>query len=106
MALISPSGRTVCARSGLALPMNKLAADRIIPISRGRRESAAGLVKCEDQKIATFACDEPHALAPGRDARRRSISKGRLNFNPGVPCVDGKRHRGSVAKRYCDVLDL
>src|SRR3546814_4016181 len=59
--LVAPAGWTVRTSTGLAFPMDQLAADRIVPISGGGRKMSAGLVEGKRQqiyKIGRASCRE------------------------------------------------
>src|SRR2546423_2699105 len=51
VSLITSAGRTVRTRRGLALPVDELAANRIIAVASGWREPTAGFIECEDQDV-------------------------------------------------------
>lgn len=51
MGLVSLSSRAIFANGGLAFPMQKFTADRVVAITRRGREAVTGLVEGDCEQI-------------------------------------------------------
>src|SRR3546814_18534772 len=86
--LVAPAGWTVRTSTGLAFPMDQLAADRIVPISGGGRKMSAGLVEGKRQQIYICIREPTYAFTPFGHLQSCPLTKCSKDLSPGLAGMD------------------
>src|SRR5262249_7459912 len=97
--------RALDACRGLTLPMNQFRTNRIVPISRRRREATNGLVESEGEEVRGVALGPPNAGLPRRWLRTWADAETRKNLRSRVTGVRHDRGRRTHPQRPVDVRD-
>ncbi len=104
MTDVAATDRTGRRGHRLALPVDELGADRIVPVPRRRREVAIALVQSECEQVALRGLIPSNTLAPLRRLGPGSASKRRKEFRPRIARMDAERHV-IEPERWCEVSD-
>ena len=102
---VAQAGRSIGACGRLALPVDEVAADRVVAIASRRREAAAALVERECEQLGVCRFRFVDAALPCGDLGSCAEPEGGEDLEPAVPGVDLQRAVRVCGERSVQVVD-